>query len=236
LKLLCELEQIDIAPTIAEIFKIPFQCDGKPKTEVISYSKECAKVILLIIDSLGYFQYLNWLSFFSLIIRSGKLCKCKISSDKTTPAIASILSGKKPEKHKVYRTEDVYKSEFKSILEAASSLGFKTAVAMEEKGALTFKDRINIIKPVKNRDDIISFDEEIKKGVLEALKEECNLITAHFRTLDKLGYDYKTVKVINENIMNIFECCRSKSLIIICGDHPPHNSREFYTPVILIKT
>jgi len=230
------VEQIDIAPTIASILKIAFQCDGTPIPEIIVYSQGCVKIILLIVDSFGYSCYLNWLSFFDLSIRNGVLCKCKINADKTTPAIASILSGKRPENHKVYTTEDVYKSEFKSILEAASKLGFKTAVVMEERGALTFKNRINIVKPVKNREDIIIFDEEIKKGVLEALMEKCDLITAHFRILDKLSYKPETVKIVNENITSIIKACEFNSLIIICGDHPPHDSSEFYTPVIAIKT
>ncbi|MEM3553011.1 MAG: hypothetical protein QXL69_04250 [Candidatus Bathyarchaeia archaeon] len=235
MKALRIIEQIDIAPTIADILKIPFYSDGISIHEIAAYGRKCIKIILLIIDSLGYSQYFNWLSFFNSSIQNGRLYKCKINANKTTPAIASILSGRKPENHKVYKTEDVYKSEFKSILEVASSLSFKTAVAMEEKGALTFKNRINIIKPVRNKDDIIVFDEEIKKGVLEALMEKCNLIVAHFRVLDKLGYKPETVKIVNENITSIIKACEFNSLIIICGDHPPHDSSELYTPVIAIK-
>ncbi|MBS7655166.1 sulfatase [Candidatus Bathyarchaeota archaeon] len=236
MKNLCLMEQIDIAPTIAEILKIPFQADGKPISEIVEYGKKCVKIVLLIIDALGYSHYLNWLSFFTPSIQNGKLYKCKINADKTTPAIASILSGRKPENHKVYKTEDVYKSKFKSILEVAVSLGFKIAVVMEEKGALTFKNRIDLIKPVKNKDDIIVFDEEIKKGVLEALSEECDLITAHFRILDKLSYKPETIKIVNKNIISILKECKSNSLIIICGDHPPHNSNELHIPVIAVKT
>ena len=88
------IEQIDIAPTIAEMLKIPFQADGKPISEIVEYGKKCIKIILLIIDSLGYSQYLNWLNFFNSTIKNGKVYKCKINADKTTPAIASILSGK----------------------------------------------------------------------------------------------------------------------------------------------
>ncbi len=230
------IEQIDIAPTIAEMLEIPFQADGKPISEIVKYGKKCIKIILLIIDSLGYSQYLNWLNFFNSTIKNEKVYKCKINADKTTPAIASILSGKKPENHKVYQTEDVYKSKFKSILEAASTLGFKTAVIMEEKGALTFKNRINLIKPIKNRENIIEFDNEVKEKTLEALNEECNLIIAHFRILDKLGYNVKTVEIVNKNIVSIFNSCKPKSLIIICGDHPPHNSKEIYIPIVVIKT
>nr|MDO8044177.1 hypothetical protein [Candidatus Baldrarchaeota archaeon] len=60
-----------------------------------------------------------------------------------------MLCGLKPEKHNVWKTEDAYKSTVKNVLVIASKLGYKTAVIMEKLGALSFQNRINIVKPIE---------------------------------------------------------------------------------------
>jgi septum formation topological specificity factor MinE len=225
-----DLEQIDIAPTIAKIMKIPFQSDGKPIEEIVAYGENYNQILLLIIDAFGYSHYIRSKSFFQNISKihyDGRFYKCKANANKTTPAIASILCGRRPEAHRIYSTGDVYKSHLKSILEIASERGIKSAIIMEEKGALTFEKRIDVIKLVKERENIIEFDDITKEATIEAIKERCNLIVAHLRSLDKLGYTLKAIKSIDENILEIIKAYGANSLIMFCGDHPPHESKSF---------
>jgi predicted AlkP superfamily phosphohydrolase/phosphomutase len=233
-----DLEQIDIAPTIAKIMKIPFQSDGKPVEEIVTYGENCNQILLLIIDAFGYSHYMKSKSFFkniSKIHHEGRFYKCKANANKTTPAIASILCGRRSESHRIYSTEDVYKSHLKSILEVASEWGIKSAIIMEERGALTFKKRIDVIKLVKERENIIEFDDIAKEATIEAIKERCKLIVTHLRSLDKLGYTLRSIESIDENILEIIKAYRTNSLIMLFGDHPPHESKEFLVPLIVSK-
>lgn len=233
-----DLEQIDIAPTIAKIMRINFQSDGKPIKEIVDYGENCNQILLLIIDAFGYSHYIKSKIFFkkiSKIHQDGRFYKCKANANKTTPAIASILCGRRPEVHRIYSTGDVYKSHLKSILETASDQNIKSAIIMEEKGALTFEKRIDVIKPIKEREDIIEFDDVVKEATIEAIKEGCRLITAHLRSLDKLGYTLKAIKSIDKNVLEIVKAYEANSLIVLCGDHPPHESNEFLVPLIVSK-
>ncbi|MEM3383809.1 MAG: hypothetical protein QXL52_06350 [Nitrososphaerales archaeon] len=233
-----DLEQIDIAPTIAEIMRISFQSDGKPIKEIIDYGENCNKILLLVIDAFGYSHYIKSKIFFqniSKIHQNGKFYKCKANAKKTTPAIASILCGKRPEVHKIYSTGDVYKSYLKSILEMASEQSIKSAIIMEEKGALTFEKRIDVIKPIKDRKNIIEFDEIARESTIEAIKERCKLIVSHLRSLDKLGYTLEAIKSVDENVLKIIKAYGDNGLVMLCGDHPPHESKEFIVPLIVSK-
>lgn len=232
------MEQIDVAPTIARILGFPFRADGAPVEKLVSYGLGSARLSLLIVDALGYQPYLAHERSFEGLAwmgRVGKLLKCKVNAYKTTPAIASILCGMKPKAHKVYRTGDVYKRPFKSVLEAASAAGVKSAVAMEEKGALTFEGRIDVVKPVKDEGDALAFDEAVKRGLLEALREGCGLSVAHLRALDKLGYASEAVRSVDTNVLEVAKALGEGGLVMVCGDHPPHGSRERYTPLIAYK-
>jgi hypothetical protein len=190
---------------------------------------------LIIIDSFGYSQYVESKRFFhniSNIVSDGRFYMCKANANKTTPAIASILCGKKHQVHKIYNTSDVYKSCLKSILEVASEEGIKSAIVMEEEGAMTFKGRIDIIKSVKDREDIIEFDDIVKDATIEAIREDCQLIITHLRALDDLGYTPKAISSVDENVSEIAKACITNSLIILCGDHPPHHLKEYLVPLI----
>ncbi|MCP8323482.1 MAG: hypothetical protein L6N96_04830 [Candidatus Methylarchaceae archaeon HK02M2] len=231
-----DLEQIDIAPTIARIFSLPFQADGKPFKEIVEYGKGCCSIILLIIDSFGYLSYLRARRHFQKISKmsfAGRLLRCRSISNVTTPAIASILCGRRPETHKIYRTGDVYKSKIKSILEKASEHDIKSAIVMERKGAFTFKGLIDIIKPIIDRKDIIEFDRIVKEATIDVIREDCQLIISHLRTIDKLGYSLNAIRYTDDNVFDISEACINDSFIMICGDHPPHLSNEYSVPLIV---
>ena len=233
-----DLNQIDIAPTIAEIFRIPFKADGKAFKEIVEYAKNSNKIIMLIIDSFGYLSYLKSRKIFQNISKmnfDGRLFRCKSNSDKTTPAIASILCGRKPEIHRIYQTGDVYKSYLKSILEVASEQGIKSSVIMEKEGALTFKGKVDIIKPIMDDKNIIKFDRDTKESTIEILKGDSRLIISHLRALDKLSYTYKAIKFVDNLVFEIYRICKINSLIILCGDHPPHESKECSVPLIVNK-
>jgi len=229
------LEQIDIAPTIASVMGIPYKSDGRPVEEIVTYGKGCSQILLLIIDAFGYLQYLKSKRLFHNIWRmcsSGRLYRCKSNAYRTTPSIASILCGRKPKVHKIYNTGDVYKSYLKSILEAASEQGIKSAVVMEEKGALAFEGRIDVVKPVKDRENVIEFDGIVKEATIETVKDGYGLIVAHLRALDKLGYTPYAIKSVDVNVSEIAKACSTDSLIMLCGDHPPHESKECLVPLI----
>ncbi len=233
-----DLEQIDIAPTISKIMNITFQSDGKPIEEIVTHGKNYNKILLLIIDAFGYSHYIKSKNFFQNISKmsnNGRFYRCKANADRTTPAIASILCGRKPEVHRIYSTGDVYKSHFKSILETASEQGIKSAIIMEEKGALTFEKRIDAVKFVKERDNIIEFDDIAKEATIEAIKEGCKLTVTHLRSLDKLGYTLKAIRYVDKNVLEIAKAYGTNGLIMLCGDHPPHESKEYLVPFIVSK-
>ena len=142
--------QLDIAPTIAKLYDLDFKCSGHVIREVIDkYSSR--KVVLLIIDSLGFqscMLHKESLSFISKLAHNGLIYKCMAVIKRTTPAIATILCGLKPEEHRVYNTGDISLSSIKSVAEFLSEKGIKTGVIMEEKGALTFKNRVDVIIPL----------------------------------------------------------------------------------------
>ncbi|MGQ9543588.1 MAG: hypothetical protein ACUVTM_05850 [Candidatus Bathyarchaeia archaeon] len=234
-----DLEQVDIAATIASLMDMPYLTEGKPLGDIVTYGQGCGRVLLLIIDSLGYRQYVESRSLFYNMWRmsyAGRLYKCKVNADETTPCIASILCGRKPETHRIYKTGDAYKNDrLKSILEVASSRGVKSAVIMEEKGALTFVGRIDNVKPIPDRADIVEFDLNVKEATVEAVREGCLLIVAHMRILDKLGYTPYAVRLLDSNISEITKACGGESLIMLCGDHPPHGSKEYSVPLIVCR-
>ena len=225
--------QLDIAPTIAKIYNLDYHCEGKVINEVVNKYKGY-KVILLIIDALGFSQLLNNLKYFTsidLLIRKGLFYKCLIYARYTTPAIATILCGRKPEIHRIYKTGDVYKTYITSIPEYLYDHGFKTTVIMEAEGALTFTNKVYKVIPVSNRDNIIEFDDEIINALLKIYVENIDLIVAHIRTLDKYGYNRNIILNLDEKLNMVFNQYADR-LLIICGDHPPHNSKDKYVPLI----
>lgn len=234
-----DLEQVDIAATIASLMDIPYQTEGRPIGGILTYDWGCGKILLLIIDSLGYTEYLGSRRFFSNMWKmscNGRLYRCKANAEGTTPCIASILCGRKPERHGIYRTGDVCRRRgLKSIVEEASRRGIKSAVVMEEKGALTFVGRIDIVKPIPDRKNIVEFDEEVKSATAEALREGSFLTVAHLRVLDKQGYTPYSIRIVDINVSEISRACGQESLMMLCGDHPPHGSKEPSVPLIVFR-
>ena len=98
---------LQIAPTIAEIFSIPLKTDAKSLDDVLNFVHKSGKrgnfrVILLVIDSLDWQFFKDFaysLRRMHALASSGLLFKCDTVSEHTTPAIASILTGLRPESH-----------------------------------------------------------------------------------------------------------------------------------------
>jgi len=226
-KLVREVGQIDIAPTIAEVLGLPFACDGKPVEEVLALAGRVERVSLVIVDSLGYEEYLSHRSSFqhlpSMEIR-GLFFRCLAYSSLTTPSIASILCGLKPEHHRIVRTEDAYTRAVKCLPEAAYEHGLKVAVVMERYGALSFRGRVDVIKPVADRPDVVGFDEEVCRKAVSVVEDlDPNLLVVHFRSLDKLGFNPEAVRCLDSALNALFSSTHEGTLILVCGDHPPHS-------------
>ena len=224
------VRQIDVAPTISEILGFRFTCEGRPISKIVELAKHCDHVVLLIVDSLGFNEYIKWRSFFrfvSSVESAGFLFKCLSYSHYTTPSIATLLCGLKPEKHRVWKTEDAYKSTVENVLVAASKLGYKTAVIMEKFGALSFQNLIDIVKPVEDVSDVKKFDAAICLETMSVIDSfSPNLVTAHLRTLDKLGFKRETVVYMDSIVEKITKKVKPETLMLICGDHPPHNMKN----------
>lgn len=222
------IRQIDIAPTIAEILGFSFPCEGKTISKIVEFSKNCNHVILLIVDSLGFNEYTKYRKLFKFVSKaelSGLLFKCLTYSQYTTPSIATLLCGLPPEKHHIWKTEDAYKSTVKNVLVVASKLGYRTAIIMEKLGALAFQNHVQIVRPVKNILDIKKFDTTICSNTISVIENfSPNLVVAHLRTLDKLGFNREAISHIDSIIEKIAKKPKHETLILLCGDHPPHEA------------
>jgi hypothetical protein len=245
--------QLDIAPTIAKLLNIEYTADGDPIEEIVEeFSGDFDEIVLLIVDSLGfniYTDYLHNFEYLSLSLsedmerrREQKreaeemVFKLKSVARYTTPCIASIFTGKKPEKHRMFSTDDAYETHLKSILEVATEKGYKTGIVMERRGALSFKDKLSFVVPVDNREEIISFDEETVEGVLKTFLKT-DLLVAHLRTIDVINdYEYST-KIMNGFLRRIgekFTRSGRRGLFFICGDHPVHTDMSEENVALLV--
>jgi hypothetical protein len=223
---------VDVAPTIAQVLRLDMNnVDGRPIPEIAGWG--CKKVVLLIVDSLGYDLYMMlepYLPNFRSLALNGLLYKADCVSMHTTPAIASILSGLYPENHRVNETEDAYRSDFHSVLELAQFMNIRSAVVMEEAGARTFENKIEIIMGVPKRLSALKYDSEICARSLEAIDLLSEFLVAHFLGIDKithlgLGLDDLRVAAIaiDDHIGEIARATSHGTLIIVCGDHPVHS-------------
>ncbi|RZN64089.1 MAG: hypothetical protein EF806_05580 [Candidatus Methanoliparum thermophilum] len=225
--------QTDVAPTIARLLNISYDADGNPINEVIDEfgGEDTDAVVLLIIDSLGFNifkRYLDNFKYISSMLENKKdrimIFKLKAVARYTTPCIATLLNGKNIDKHMLFSTDDVYKSSMKSILEVATEKGYITGIVMEKMGALSFKGRLTYIVPIDNRPDIIYFDKETVRGVLNLIPKT-DLLVAHLRTIDVIkDYDYATrlMDGFIKDICEEFDKIGKKGLFLLCGDHPVH--------------
>ena len=109
---------------------------------------------------------------------------------------------------------------------------------MERYGALSFRGRVDVIKPVADRPDIVGFDEEgCRKAVSVVEDFDPNLLVVHFRSLDKLGFNPEVVRRLASALKVLFSSTREGTLILVCGDHPPHSRvDERHVALLAFKT
>jgi len=228
------LSLLQIAPTLAEFFKVHLVSQARPVGQILdfAYSHNPQVVTLIVIDSLDFRFYSDFADELRgiqrLVKRDGLLFECETVSSHTTPAIASILTGLQPYSHKILTSEDVGKSKIKSILEILEDEGKKTAAAIETKGAKPLWGRISYVFAVDDREDIFEYDELIKTHTISVLKkQDLRLVFSHLRAIDRFahrGRDLRVAaRVTNENVKAIANANGERNgLLLICGDHETH--------------
>ncbi|MEA1869978.1 MAG: sulfatase [Euryarchaeota archaeon] len=223
---------VDIAPTIAELLSIPLPgADGVAIPELTDRLQRCDRVVLVIVDSLGYFTYQRLQPYMPHI--QGTVIRCRAVADHTTPAIASILTGCRPDTHRTFATSDVCTSPIKSVLELAEERGIKSAVAIESEGAKAMKTKIDLVAGVDDSSDMIDYDTKIKERTIDLLKHEPILTAVHFRAIDRYAHEARSFDELcfaAERIdSHIDEICRHldrNTCVFVCGDHPIHGTRS----------
>ncbi len=223
--------QVDIAPTIAGVLGIDLpEPDGRPIEEITDWG--CRNVILIIVDSLGYDLY-KWLEpdllNMKTIASSGLLLRAEAVVDRTTPAIASILSGLLPEHHCILDKAGAKESSILSLPEISSAAGLKSAVIMEKSGAEVYEGLIEIIGGVSDRLSPRDFDGEILRLSLDAISERPRLLVSYYLGIDKtahMGLGSKEIKdaaaFIDECIGEMVHATEPQTLVMISGDHTVH--------------
>lgn len=237
---------LQIAPTLADFFGIQLLSRARPIDRILEFAHAHTPlppvVVLVVIDSLDCHFYATYAVelevLHHLAERDGLLFECETVSNHTTPAIASILTGLRPETHGIVTSEDVGKSKINSILELLDEQGTPTAVVMETNGTKPLSGRISYVFAVDDREDIVEYDELIRAHTITALqKPEVRLVASHLRAIDRFshrGGDLRVAaQVTNENIQAIAEAMRTrKGMLLICGDHGLHvkNKKREETP------
>ena len=221
---------VDIAPTIAELLGISLPgADGAAIPELIDHLQRCDRVILAIVDSLGYFTYQRLQPYMPHI--HGTVIRCRAVADHTTPAIASILTGCRPDTHRTFATSDVCTSPIKSILELAEERGIKSAVVIESEGAKAMKTKIDLVAGVDDSSDILDYDAKIKERTIDLLKHEPVLMAVHFRAIDRYAHEARSfdelayaAELIDNHLCEICRHLDSNTCVFVCGDHPIHGT------------
>jgi len=230
------LSLLQIAPTLADFFGVHLNSQARPVEQILNFAysrKPVPKVVVLVvIDSLDFRFYTDFADelgkIHELVKRDGLLFECETVSSHTTPAIASILTGLQPDAHGIFADKDVGKSKIKSILEILEDEGYKTAAAIETKGAKPLSGRISYVYVVDDREDIIEYDKLIKTYTISVLKkQDLKLVFSHLRAIDRFahrGWDLSAAaKVTNENLGAIANAVgERKGMLVICGDHETH--------------
>ncbi|KXA89588.1 hypothetical protein AKJ62_02775 [candidate division MSBL1 archaeon SCGC-AAA259D14] len=187
-------------------------------------------VILAIIDSLDWFLYEKFGRSIIEDVFSGSVEEFKVfsSADKTSPSIATILTGLDPEEHHVFSTQNAKESGIINLPEFAEKNGVKSTVVMERAGALTFLKILEMVTPVEDRENIVEFDEDILSGVEESV-EGFKFIVCHLRTLDEQLHRGESVEKIEEGLERIIHSIiniarEGEFLLIITGDHKCHGN------------
>ncbi len=227
---------LQIAPTLAEFFGVHLNSQARPAEQILefAYSRKPIPqvVVLVVIDSLDfrfYFEFADELErIHDLVERDGFLFECETVSSHTTPAIASILTGLRPESHGILTGEDVGTSNVNSILEILEDEGQPTAAAIETKGAKPLWGRISHVFAVDDREDIFEYDELIKTHTISVLKkQDLRLVFSHLRAIDRFAHRGGDLSVAatatDENMRAIATAVGERGgLLLICGDHETH--------------
>lgn len=246
-----ECSTIDIAPTISKLLAVPMVVPtGRPlsSVEVLAEKHGCKRVVVLIIDSLGYSLYERFTPIMEntrKLAEKGLLFKCRSEASHTSPAIASIFTGYRPEEHRIYSTGAIYRERDKdpenprlrSILEWGARAGRKAAVVIEAEGAETFRGILGKngeIYGVSDSEDILAYDREIAKAAVRALGHGPDILAVHLRALDRFSHraeswdELKTAaKAVDENVGKIVSGAGKDTLIFLCGDHTIHGSEKW---------
>lgn len=221
---------VDIAPTIAELLSIPLPgVDGAAIPELTDRLQRCDRVVLVIVDSLGYSTYRRLQPHMPNV--QGIVIRCGAVADHTTPAIASIFTGCCPDTPRIFATADVRTSPIKSILELAKERGTKSAIAIESEGAEAMKAKIDLVAGVDDSSDILDYDTKIKDCTIDLLKHEPVLMAVHFRAIDRYAHEARSfdelayaAKCIDSHISEIRSHLDMNTCVIVCGDHPFHGT------------
>lgn len=223
--------QLDVAPTAALVLGLELpQKDGQAIDPAAHWN--CKKVALIIVDSLGY-DLLQWLlpdmANMSRLTQEGLLIRARSVSHRTTPAIASILSGLLPEHHGILDKAGAKESSILSLPEIAASAGLNCAVIMEQNGADVYQGLIKSVYGISDRIPPQDFDKEACHLTCQALLDQPRLLVSYFIGIDKsahLGGDLKEIReaalLIDGCLGRIMRLADEETLLIICGDHPIH--------------
>jgi predicted AlkP superfamily pyrophosphatase or phosphodiesterase len=243
-----ECSTIDIAPTISRLLKVPMvPPSGRPIPEVEDYAKGkgCKRAVIIVVDSLGYSLYWRLCPVMKNLHKTAKswlLFKCQSPATITSPAIASIFTGYRPEEHNIYSTSDIYAEtakdsenpKLRSIMEWAYRAGMKVAAVIETEGAESFRGRIKDFYGVPNSEDIIDYDHKITEYALHALKDKPDILAVHLRALDRYSHRAeswkemkKAAKNIDKNLEEIFRNAEKGTIFFICGDHAVHGGDKW---------
>ncbi len=241
--------QLDIAPTAAFILGLELpQRDGRAIEAVAKWG--CKRVALIIVDSLGY-DLLHWImpdmANMNLLCQDGLLLRASSVSNRTTPAIASILSGLLPEHHKILDKAGAKESSVLSLPEIAAMAGESCAVIMEQNGADVYQGLIKSVYGIPDSIPPQEFDKEACRLTCRALLDRPSLLVSYFIGIDKnahLGSGLKGIReaalLIDQCIGQIMSLADEETLLIICGDHPIHagamkRDREPYCVAMILS-
>jgi len=228
------IKLIDVAPTMARVLGVRTPpIDGRPIDEVKGWG--CDRVVLAIVDSLGYGLYKALepdLPKMRSMAKEGLLLKAECVAPSTTPAIASILTGLMPKNHGISNTSQASESEIRSLLEWASSEKVRSAVVMEEEGARTFEGFVSTVMGVPRSLGVRDFDREILAQSLAALNTDPRLLVAHFVGIDRIAHLGGGIDEISEaasavdgHLGDLAAAIPKGTMMVVCGDHPLHAGR-----------
>ena len=222
---------IDLAPTMARVLGVKTPpLDGTAIDLVEGWG--CDRVILGIVDSLGYGLYRALepdLPVMRSMAEEGLILRAESVASSTTPAIASILTGLTPENHGITNTAQACESKIRSLLEWASFDEVPSAVVMEEEGARTFEGFVDLVMGVPKSREGGDFDREVLARSLQALKMDPRLLVGHYVGIDRIAHLGGGIEEIREAASEIdghlgvlASAIPAGSMMIVCGDHPLH--------------